>query len=107
MRGSLPEPIRQRPKRGLQGNPWLIRWHRYGPQPWMSDLLSLDDLQPYVNRATAESILSRPEAWDDATFWQFSILWNFTRWLRDRSRVINFEYSEAVSQTLHNRLGKA
>jgi asparagine synthase (glutamine-hydrolysing) len=105
MRGSLPEPIRQRPKRGLQGNPWLIRWHRYGPQPWMSDLLSLDALQPYVNRAAARSILRSLEGWDSATFAQFSNLWNLARWLRDRSRVTNFKCSESASQRPHNRLG--
>jgi asparagine synthase (glutamine-hydrolysing) len=96
MRGSLPEAIRRRPKRGLQGNPWLIRWHHYRLQPWMSDLLSLDDLQTYVDPIAARSILLCPEGWDDATFWQFSILWNLARWLRDRSRVREFECPQAA-----------
>ncbi len=90
MSGSLPEPIRTRPKRGLRGNPWLIRLRRNGPQPWMFDLLDLDALQPYLNRDAARKMLLNPEDWDASAFSRFRSLFGFGLWLRDRpSRAAN------------------
>jgi asparagine synthase (glutamine-hydrolysing) len=83
MLGSLPEPIRRRPKRGLQGHPRLIRWRQHGPEPWMFDLLNRAALQPYLNRQAAQNLLRHPQDWDRSTFARFSNLWNFARWLRD------------------------
>jgi asparagine synthase (glutamine-hydrolysing) len=95
----LPEQIRRRPKRGLQGNPLLIRWQRNGPQPWMSDLLNLDALQPYLNREAARKILRSTEGWDGSTFARLSNVWKLARWLRDRGRDTKLECSESASRS--------
>ncbi|HEV2677166.1 MAG TPA: asparagine synthase-related protein [Aliidongia sp.] len=83
MAGRLPAAVLHRHKTALAGTPikaWLLR---DGPKPWMFDLLSLDAMQPYIDRAAVADLLRHPERLDQATVGQIYFIWTLAIWLRD------------------------
>jgi asparagine synthase (glutamine-hydrolysing) len=84
MRQRLPPEVLARRKQGLRGHPRLIHLQRHGPRRWMRDLLALDALSPYVDRAAAESALAAPEALDRTTLFRLEQIWSLALWLRNR-----------------------
>ena len=80
MRDMLPEPVRQRPKTTLRGNPHYSLIQQRGVQAWMVEFLSTPTLASYVDRERCLQLLQSSPA--PATYNQLAILFPFVYWLR-------------------------